>query len=235
VSDRRRRRALGDQLSVLWALVPIWFAGVVLLAFVSTASDSQVKRLLLDPADELRIEWYAGLVTHLSTFGWTVASVASAGGAWVASQAGRRGAARFLGWGAALGAWLVFDEVLQLHSVAIPRFAGASKTDVEAVLILATGLWVVVFRVEVLRTRWVLLVIAEVTLGMSALLDLVAPFASDRADLLAEDGAKFLGVLAWATYFVVTAADVVRSVMSEHSSADDVQGAPGAEPLDVLG
>ena len=70
------------------------------------------------------------------------------------------------------------------------------------------------FRSDIGRTRWQVLVAALGANAMSIAVDaFIHPNGFDRA-LLLEDGAKFLGILAWATYFVVTARDISRSAMA---------------------
>jgi hypothetical protein len=51
---------------------------------------------------------------------------------------------------------------------------------------------------------------------MSIVIDATSGWHFPRMQLLAEDGAKLLGTLGWATYFVATTADFARSVIAQH-------------------
>jgi hypothetical protein len=81
--------------------------------------------------------------------------------------------------------------------------------------------WVFVFRAEILRTRFVVLLAAGGALAFSIAADALGLWSSPRVALLVEDGAKLLGVMAWATYFVVTTHDIARSLFVAASSLPD--------------
>ena len=72
------------------------------------------------------------------------------------------------------------------------------------------AVWSLVWRREILRTRWELLSATAVGFGTSLLVDRF-PLTDARLSLIAEDGAKALGVLALATWSVSTATDLIRS------------------------
>ncbi len=219
-AERRRARPVREQLAPLWALLPIWFAGTVVVAFVSTGDDEAVQTLMRDPADLLGGVWYTGLVTHLSVLCLAAAVVSAGWGAWCARLQGRTGAAGFLTWGALLGAYVATDEIFQLHAVVLPA-AGLPKQMVVVLLGGGVAAWMARWQAEVRRTRWAILGAAACALGGSVLVDVVAPFETGRANLLIEDGLKFLGMLAWATYFVATTADICRSLLGSARRAED--------------
>jgi len=61
------------------------------------------------------------------------------------------------------------------------------------------------------RTRWQLLVGAVGALSCSVAIDVIGSSASGA--LVAEDSAKFLGILAWALYFVLGTRDIAESLV----------------------
>jgi hypothetical protein len=107
------------------------------------------------------------------------------------------------------------DDLLQLHANLLPRTLGISKFGVESLICVAAIVWITTNRSEIGRTRVALLVVAGATLVLKMGLDAHPLSSSVRLALLEEDGTKLLGVLSWATYFVVTARDIGRSVFDE--------------------
>jgi hypothetical protein len=90
---------------------------------------------------------------------------------------------------------------------------GVGKPAALAVVMSPAAVWLVVWRDEVFRTRWLMLVGfcagSAVSLGVDRFLHPTGATA-----LLVEDGAKFLGVVAWAIYFAVTTIDITRSTIN---------------------
>ena len=209
-STRFERRA---ELSAVRPLAIVWAAGLVVLVTTLGTTDFDDKDVLLDPAHLAGLPWYTGLISNLGVLGWTLAAVAAAGAAHIAHLGGRPRAGHFLKQAAALGTLLALDDLLLLHSSVFPKLFGVSKTMILAVYGLLGLAWAISNRREIIRTRWGLLGAAGVAMGGSIVIDQL--FASASWSLVAEDGAKFMGVLAWATYFSLTARDIASSVVRE--------------------
>ena len=192
------------------------------------------EELLLDPAHYGDRPWYTGLISNLGILGWTTATVAAAIGGWIGRLVDRTGASELLGGGALLSGLLLLDDLFQLHII-VPKTIGAPKTVFYVLyLVLATS-WVIANRREIGRTRWQLLAAAVVALSISVAADRLATNAGPS--LIAEDSAKFLGILAWALYFVLTTRDITRSILTDLvSSAGNVAGrSPTLLALDPSG
>ena len=113
---------------------------------------------------------------------------------------------------------LLFDDLFDFHAGLLPKI-GIPKLGGEAILAAIVAHWVIRNWHEIRRTRVQLLTAAIFACSASIVIDfLVNPSGSDRS-LVFEDGAKFLGILAWATFFVVTTRDISRSVLRQ--VADD--------------
>ena len=212
--ERRRGFSLAEQLRVLVPLFVVWAIGFAVLAIVATHSN--LGEFFLDPSYQSGGTWYIGVVSQLGVLAWTIAMMCAAASAWVAAEAGRRGASRFMRAAAYASGVLMLDDLFELHAV-LSGSLGVPKVALEGLVVLPTVLWVMEFRRDIGRTRWQVLVAAIGANAMSVAVDTLAhPSSFDRA-LLLEDGAKFLGTLAWATYFVVTARDISRSAMRTRS------------------
>lgn len=217
--ERRRGFPLRRQARVLAPLLVVWAVGFGVLGAVAVRG--RVGDLLLDPTYASGGAWYLGAVSQLGVLAWTLGVGAACGAAWVARRTGRPAAARFLGGGAGAGAVLLIDDLFGLHSNIIPML-GLPKRASEAAVAAPVALWIVTFRRDLARTRWQVLACSLAGLAVSVLVDSVVHPGQVDVALLAEDGPKFLGALAWATYFVLTARDVAASAIDAGRS-----GAPG--------
>ncbi len=226
MTERRSRIDMGEQLGLFWPLLVAWLAAVALLVVAGAQSSVPLENLFLDPAHLAGAPWYTGVISNLGILCWTAGAVTSAFGAWVASQTRRPSAARFLATGALVGTVLLLDDLLQLHSGVLPGLVGVDKSVALALVLAPLAAWVVVFRSEIARTRWLMLggFIAG-SLASVAVDRLLDP--SGAAGLLIEDGAKFLAVVAWATYFTATTLDIARSTITAAMSSQ-TSGVPTA-------
>jgi len=212
-SDRRRPVPLGDQLRALIPLVIVWTILFVGLAIIAVQDRVPVQELFLDPAALDGNHWYSGIVSQFGILAWTVAVCAAAGGAMLADMAGRRKARSFLASGALVTGLLLADDLLQLHSYHVPKYLGFSKESVYAAYLVLVAGWVWWHRGEVMRTRVLVLAAAGLAFLASIIFDQVQLPMSDTKALWFEDSAKFFGIVAFATYFVLTVRDIGWSIL----------------------
>ena len=225
MSDRRRGTSFERQSRALVLLAALWAAGGAALVIANAQTRIPLRELLLDPTALRNVPWYSGIVSNLGILVWTVAAASALGGAWVARETNRPSASRFLGTGGIVTVILLLDDLLLLHSTVLPRLFDIQKPAATLLVVSPAVAWLLVFAGEVRRTRWVILVGALVSFAVSLAADFVLhPAAS--AELLLEDGAKFLGVLAWGLYFVLTTYDIVRSTIQTAMAATGDVAAP---------
>ena len=212
MSDRRAPISLSLQLQHAMPLAVVWAIGLAAL-WLATAQDTvPLEKLFLDPATLAGEAWYTGLLANVGVLGWSVAVVAVAGGAWVSLRAGRPTAVTFSASAALITALLLLDDLLQIHAVILPS-TGMNPTTAQLLIAAPAPLWMWLHRAEIERTRWLLLVAALGGFAVSLGADLFVEGAGS-ARLLVEDGAKLLGIIAWAQYFVLTARDITGSVIA---------------------
>lgn len=211
--DRRSRRTWRSQRRVLLPLGVVWLFGVCVLAVAAQAKNPQ--RLFFDPSfSGPDAAWYVGVVSQLGMLCWAVAASSAAWSSWFAAHVGRRSAARFLGHGALATIVLLADDLFEIHVVAHSAL-GVPKVLMQAAVVAPAALWLAGHVGDVMRTRWPLLVAAVGALAGSLLVEQITGNSFSASATLAEDGAKFLGVLAWAAYFTLTSVDIARSVLRE--------------------
>ncbi len=221
MSDRRTRRTLSAGLRPLLPLAVLWLAGSLLLYLLIRQEAVPHEQLLLDPNSYSRLPWYAGMVSNFGILGWTTGAVAAAGGAWISRLGSRSTAAELLRGGSLLSALLLLDDLFQLH-VVVTKALSMPKVAFYGVYIGLGAWWALSNRAEVMRTRWQLLVAAGAALAGSAIADQIAPRTGNG--LVIEDSLKFLGILAWAQFYVITGRDITRSIIKPGSSGSTPSG-----------
>lgn len=222
MAERRRRRALRDQIPSVTPLLAMWAAGGSILAFVGAQRSVALDQLFLDPAYLSGEPWYTGVLSDLGVLGWAAATVTALWGGWVAAQTGRPTASRFLRAAALVSAVLLADDLFQLHADVL-RFIGLPKAVRQLLIVLPAVVWLVRYAADIARTRWVILAGALAGFASSLLVDGLAT-PSSTVGLFVEDSAKLLGVLAWTQYMVLTSLDIMRSTIR------DAAGAPHLTP-----
>ena len=114
---------------------------------------------------------------------------------------------------------LLLDDLFQFHADLLPATLGVTKA-VALGMVLAHGVaWVLCWRADIARTRWLILASS----GVGSLCALAADLFGnpDRsAALLVEDGAKLLAIVAWAVYFTTTTVDIVASAIERRPDPD---------------
>ena len=227
MAERRRRRALRDQIPSVTPLLAMWAAGGSLLGVVAAQRSVAVEQLFLDPAFLSGEPWYTGVLSDLGVLGWAAATVTALWGGWVAGQTGRPTASRFLRAGALVSVILLADDLFQLHADLL-RFMGLPKGIRQLVIVLPAVAWLLRYAADIARTRWVILAGALTGFGASLLVDGLAP-PDSTVGLFVEDSAKLLGVLAWTQYLVLTSLDIMRSTIRDAAGAAHLTpGAPVA-------
>lgn len=211
MTERRARRLLSTSLRPLLPLAAVWAVASVFLGALAAQDVIPYEQLVLDPNFYGDIAWYTGLVSNLGILGWTVATVVAATGGWLAGRAGRPGARALLGGGALYSALLLLDDLFQLH-VVVTHALGAPKALFYACYLVLGCWWAWANAGELARTRWPLAAAAVAALSMSVTVDQVVLGGS--VGLVAEDSCKFLGIVAWSLYFVLTGRDIALSVLA---------------------
>lgn len=178
-----------------------------------------------EPSEVLGAPWYTGFLFHVGLLVWFASAVACLFAGWlVASQRGRLAALPLLAAGA-FCLVLAIDDALRLHEEVIPSKLGIPKIGTYTVYAAVFGAWLWVFRDFVRRSDWPLLAFAALMLGASVVLDRV--FEANQRHLF-EDGAKFVGIVAWSAYFVRTAFACALDAVARH---EDPEAKPEAAPV----
>lgn len=224
-----RRRSWRTPAPVLVPLGVVWLGGLAVLALAADRAAPQV--LFFDPAfSGSDPKWYVGAISQLGVLGWSVAVLSAGWSAWFAHHVGRPKAARFLARGAMATTVVLLDDLFAVHA-AMSGVLSVPKPVLALLITMPCGVWVVSHLDDIQRTRWPLLAAAVSCLALSLVVERATGNSFGPRATLAEDGPKFLGILAWATYFALTSFDIARSVLTQTHTrrADEII----AEPVDL--
>ena len=225
MSERRAPYSLRRQAGLVTPLIAVWTVAAATIAVAGLQTSVPRSALFLDQGSLADLPWYAGILSNVGYIAWTVAACAALGGGWVARQTDRPSAARFLLAGGSVTLLLLLDDMFRFHTGVLSKLVGIPKRLALMAIVAPAIVWLAVFAAEIIRTRWLVLASALAMLFSSIVFDQLLP--AGETSLLIEDGAKFLGVLAWMVYFVLTTKDIVRSTIREalNSSSPDLTAA----------
>jgi hypothetical protein len=206
----------------------IYGGALLLVAFVYLAGravDRPVSYFTREPADAVHAPAYVGALSNLGALIWGTAATACLL-TWLVTSRSRRSP---LLWGGLLTALLLADDFFQLHDDWYPKL-GIPQRAANVVYFGLTIAYLVGFR------RWLrahagwMLVLAFALLGGSAALD-----SAYRDQDAIEDSVKLLGIVTWATFFVLVSLDELRRAMRPSSSARTARVAAGDPGADAVG
>ncbi len=154
---------------------------------------------------------YTGLLSQLGIFIW----VATAAICLFASQVLiGKGNQRYLIIASAISLYLGIDDAFLLHESVFPAI-GIHQKIVVASYGLLMALFVWNYWKTLLSTDFLLMAIAFICFATSILIDSFLWNSSSLITNLLEDGAKFVGLVAWITYFARTAKQFIKGEQLE--------------------
>jgi hypothetical protein len=139
----------------------------------------------------------------------------------VLRHSNQREIVNFLYYSALLTLYLMLDDLFQFHDSLVSQYLGLKEKVVYLILGVAVSAYLLTFRALILKTNYYFLLLALVFLGFSVVIDAILPPELWRLlghwEYFIEDGAKWLGIVAWCSYFVNTSHQFLES---EFSSTD---------------
>jgi len=211
-----RRSARGSSL----ILAAIYLPAVAILAAVVVAAvffDVAITSVTRDLADEAGVSPLTGLLSTIGILFWCTTAAVTLFSGTVMSKRGEKRQASFLFCFGLLTLILLLDDLFEFHEELAPRYLGIPDAISYAVLAGLTAASLIAFRDVIWRSEYLLLILALMFFSFSVVID-----ASDGLSVgsdwmyLVEDGAKFLGIVSWAGYFVRHA---YRQISEEEISA----------------
>jgi hypothetical protein len=197
------------------------FAAVLIGAMYSRRPPGHFTRDPLCVAEE---PFYIGILSNFSVLGWAAgatvalfAAVALRG----AGSARRQGA--FLGGFGAFTALLTLDDLFMLHDQAFPDYLGVPEPFVLGAYVAIAVALLIAFASQIASTRVTLLALALALFAGSLICD--ALYDDEGWAPFYEEGFKFFGIAAWASWLMVTGLQWLSDAHSPRRIAAEPPGA----------
>lgn len=212
-----------------WVYIPIglFLAG---LAAWAVRAENDLSFYWRDPAAIVNTGPWIGLFSNVGIFIWWIAGaicVFTALVLWRQPGQGRI-AAFLLSWGVLTGV-LALDDFFMFHEWVVSTYLPVAEDVLLALYPPIMLALVVIFRREILATRFPALMLAFGCLGASALIDVIGTERFVQAGIplrvvwhlayVVEDGLKLVGLIAWLHYFGLTSFDALRRALGSGPAA----------------
>lgn len=172
-----------------------------LIALLNRLLGIPVNQLTADPTALIGGPFYLGFLSQMGIFVWAAVATIGLFTSYVLRlSGGDRAYSRFFVASGLFSLWLGLDDVFLFHEEAFPIYLGIPEKVVYGLYGGLFLLYCIRFRRFIFRTDCTALVVALVAFATSILLDIIEPPYLNP--YFFEDGAKFVGLVAWLTYFV---------------------------------
>lgn len=199
-------RALWIPLTWTLLLAALVLVIAVALHFVTGIPIAQLSQ---DPAAVLHAPPYLGMLSNLGIILWAAtAAICLFSVLILRGRPDLARARRFLAASAAFTTVLMLDDLFLLHEKFFPKVIGVPEKAVYVLYAIGLVVYLGAFWSQLLRSPYVLFILAGGFLALSVALDIVLPFRPGLT--FVEDSAKFVGIALWLTYFVRTAEDCIH-------------------------
>lgn len=177
--------------------IAVLIAGAI--SFLHLYTGASFGELTRDPAAVFEAPFYVGFLSQLGIFMWSSSAAICLFSAAIFMQSSNDMRTRnFFIFSGLLSLMLGFDDVFLLHENVFPHF-GIPEKIVLVTYALLTLTYLVRFFATILKTDYVLLLMALSFFSFSVLSDILLPEA--QASYLIEDSMKMMGQISWVAYY----------------------------------
>ena len=188
---------------------------LVAMAVVSVLFQVSMPDMTRDVTAIANIPPLSGVLSNLGVLLWCAAASICIFAAMTLRNVEPRDTFRFLLSSGLLSAYLLFDDFFLFHEDLASRYLGLNEKVVYAALGIAVSAYLIAFRRVILRTNFGVLLLALGFLATSVVIDdILEPLVLWRLgdwEYFFEDGAKWLGIACWCSYYVQTSYQLLVS------------------------
>jgi hypothetical protein len=197
-------------------LVAIFFPAIIILgsiAVISELYDIPISTFTRDTATVAGIHPISGFLSNLGILLWCIAGTTCALVAYILQHIESREKYLYLLSSALLSAYLMFDDLFQIHEYFSFKI-GLNDTVIIALLGITVLIYLVHFRQIIMQTDIFLFLLALSLLSFSVFVDTIAEqFLTNQLgdwEYFIEDGIKWMGIVCWCSYYVKTSIYFLR-------------------------
>ncbi len=205
--------------SIRWTILGILLISAVLFGVVLVMhfhTGIPVGKLTRDPATALERSVYFGFLSQVGILFWAASAAICLLTTYVFEQSSHSPQLQNVFFSSGiLSLILGLDDAFMFHEV-FSRNTGIPETIIFASYLGSVLLWLVHFRSLILRTEYLLFIMALALFGISIFIDVMEP--NIKYMVLFEDGAKLMGILTWLAYFFRFGAFAISCHISDSKS-----------------
>lgn len=196
---------------LLITLTPSLFI-LLVMVITSVLLHVKISTLTRDFAAIANIHPLSGMLSNLGVLLWCVSASISGFAAIILREVVSKSIFRFLLFSSLLSVYLLLDDFFLFHENLASRYLGLSEKLLFVALGIALFTYLIVFRRIILQTNFSVLLLALGFLATSVGIDVILESWSLRLGhwtFFFEDGAKWLGIASWCSYYVHTSYQLI--------------------------
>ena len=202
-----------------WQLITfvLCLSVLVVIAMVSVLFQVKVSTMTRDVTAIANIHPLSGILSNLGILLWCAAASVCFFTAMILRHAQTRETFWFLLFSALLTSYLLLDDFFLFHEELIPQHLGLDEEIIFLVFGVVVSTHFIVFRQVIWRTNFGVLLLALGFLMTSIVIDIFLESwllqRLDHWEFFLEDGAKWLGIASWCSYYMRTSHQFLVSIL----------------------
>ena len=195
------RNQLRNAAPILVVLYALTTAILSIVIYIGIENDIELDHFTQDPATIMNTPFYLGFFSYIGILFWcATAVICFFTRSIIPDNSTSERTKQFLLYSGLISTLLLFDDLFLLHENVLPVYFSLPKNVVYLIYINIILIYVFVFRAELLKTEFIILIIASGLIGASQFVDLVPmPIPEDS---FLEDAVKLFGIVTWFTYYM---------------------------------
>ena len=166
--------------------------------------------LTKDPTQLTGLHPLIGIISHFGIIMWCSTASLCFFVCTISEKYVNKNFKRFLFSSAFLTVYLLLDDIFLIHEILGPEYLHIKQNYIYVIYFFVTLSYIIFFLRLILRTEFVLLILALIYFGLSIILDYVSSKMDYEINTLIEDAFKFFGIMMWFLYFLRICIKVAR-------------------------
>jgi len=189
-----------------WIAITALLSAFSILIFLKYQRIVPAEHLLRDLLTTTESPFYYGFISSVGVLIWCVSGTVCFF-SWLILRQQHDAAyiSSFFLYSGVFSTILCLDDQFLIHEVIIREYLHLSEKALFFTYIIFVCLWLIMYRKIILKSSYPFLILAGVLFAVSMTIDSFQYRITSVDRILYEDGAKFLGIVAWCVYFAMTA------------------------------
>ena len=194
--------------SISLVIVKIYLPAIMLLfglVFVRLIYKVDIGAITRDPLQLFEAPPFVGMVSNIGILCWCSAmAICFFSSKIIQKKFNDYKIAQFLFYSSVVTCILMIDDLFLFHEIVLPDYLHIQQIIIYPTYVIMIAVYLFKFYKTILRTDYILLLLAFVFFGTSIIIDILSEHIVIPEVFFFEDGVKFLGVIGWATYYIRT-------------------------------